>query len=99
MCQYEEGLFNESLQSIDRALELDSTDVDLMSYKANVYYEMGKPDLAIREWDKVLAFQPDFAWGYYRRGWFKDLCNDMDGAIEDLTMSIVLDPEYAYAFA
>lgn len=99
MCQYVEGLFSESLLSIDKALELDSTDIDLMTYKANIYYEMGKPDLAISEWDKVLAAQPDFAWGYYRRGWFKDLCDDREGAIEDLTMSIVLDPEYAYAFA
>ena len=75
MCQYVEGLFCESLLSIDKALELDSTDVDLMTHKANIYYEMGKPDLAISEWDKVIATQPDFAWGYYRRGWLKDLCH------------------------
>lgn len=40
MCQYVEGLFCESLLSIDKALELDSTDVDLMTHKANIYYEM-----------------------------------------------------------
>lgn len=56
MCQYEEGLFNESLQSIDRALELDSTDVDLMSYKANVYYEMASQTLLSENGTKCWHF-------------------------------------------
>jgi clan AA aspartic protease (TIGR02281 family) len=60
---------------------------------------MGKVHSAITEWDNVLADQPEYGFGYYRRGWFKELRGDMDDAIEDLSMSIVLDPEYSYAYA
>jgi clan AA aspartic protease (TIGR02281 family) len=69
-----------------------------MARKANIYYEMGDVRSAIGEWDKVLAAQPEYAFGYYRRGWFKELAGDMEGAVEDLSMSVVLEPEYSYAY-
>lgn len=98
-CYFELGRFEQALNSIDQALTTDSTNIEYLSYKANIYYEMGKPKEAITEWDHVLRLYPDFAWGYYRRGWFKELTKDYDGAIEDLSMSIVLDPEYSYAYS
>lgn len=36
--------------------------------------------------------------GYYRRGFFKDLSQQTDAAIEDYDMSIMLNPDYAYAY-
>ena len=98
-CNFELGQFEQALNSINRALLNDSTDIEYMSYKANIYYEMGKPLEAIAEWDHVLKLYPDYDWGYYRRGWFKELMGDYDGAIEDLSMSIVLDPKYSYAYS
>lgn len=97
VCCSELGDFDEALASINNALNLDSTDIDYMSYKANIYYEMDKPEMAISEWDKILVKKPDYGWGYYRRGWFKELMGDLDGAVEDLSMSVVLEPEYTYA--
>jgi len=41
---------------------------------------------------------PEYAMGYYRRGWFKELNGDFDGAVEDLTMSVTLEPEYSFAY-
>ena len=98
-CYFELGQFEQALNSIEKALINDSTDINYMSYKANIYYEMGRPQEAIAEWDHVLRLYPDYDWGYYRRGWFKELTGDYDGAIEDLSMSIVLDPEYPYAYS
>ncbi len=98
-CLSELGNFENALAELNKALNMDSTDVDYMSYKANILYEMGKPEDAISEWDKVLKQYPDYDWGYYRRGWFKELIGRLDDAIEDLSMSIVLDPEYAYAYS
>jgi clan AA aspartic protease (TIGR02281 family) len=46
----------------------------------------------------VLTAHPEYGFGYYRRGWFKELVGDMEGAIEDLSMSIVLDPDYSYSY-
>ncbi len=98
VCQYEIGDYEAALNSIDMALNIDSTDLSYMARKANIYYEMGNVKSAITEWDKVLTAQPEYGFGYYRRGWFKELAGDIDGAIEDLSMSIVLDPEASYAF-
>ena len=98
-CHYENGDFSQALENINKALNIDSTDVDNMSLKANYYYEMGEPELAVAEWNVILKKVPDYAWGYYRRGWFKELMGDNDGAIDDLSMAIVLDPEYAYSYA
>ena len=99
ICQYELGNYEDALNSINQALSLDSTDLSYKAHRANIYYEMGKIHSAITEWDNVLADQPEYGFGYYRRGWFKELRGDMDDAIEDLSMSIVLDPEYSYAYA
>lgn len=98
VCQYELGEYDLALLSIKKAINIDSTDISYLARKANIYYEMGDVKSAIAEWDNVLANQPEYAFGYYRRGWFKELAGDMDGAIEDLSMSIVLDPEYSYAY-
>ena len=99
ICCSKTGDFTGALKNIDKALEMDSTDVQYMGYKANIYYEMGNPERAISEWDKALTAKPDYAWGYYRRGWFKSLLKQNDDAIEDLSMAIVLDPDYAYSYA
>ena len=98
-CQVELGDYPEALSSIESAINMDSTDVDYLSYKANIYYEMGKPELAISEWDKVINLNPDYGWGYYRRGWFKQLIGHYEDAVEDLSMAIVLEPSYTYSYS
>jgi len=98
VCQYELGNYDLALRSINKAINIDSTEISYMARKANIFYEMGDVRSAIGEWDKVLAAQPEYAFGYYRRGWFKELAGDMEGAVEDLSMSVVLEPEYSYAY-
>jgi len=97
-CYYELGAYDEALSNINQSLNMDSTDLSNLARKANIYYEMGDAKAAIIEWDKVLAAQPEYGFGYYRRGWFKELDGDLDGAVEDLSMAIVLDPEDSYAY-
>jgi clan AA aspartic protease (TIGR02281 family) len=41
---------------------------------------------------------PESYFGYYRRGWVKDHTGDTEGAIEDYTTSIELEPRYSYAY-
>ena len=97
-CYYELGNYDKALIYINQAIELDSTKVQYIPFKANVLYEMGNPKEAIAEWDKHQVLYPEYGFGYYRRGWFKSLSGDDDGAIEDFTMSITLDPEYSYSY-
>ena len=51
MCQFELGNYDESLASINQALNIDSTEVAYQALKANILYEMGDAKSAIAEWD------------------------------------------------
>lgn len=97
-CYSKMGNFTSALEYIDNAIVLDSTDYNYVMEKANLLYESGNTKEAIAELDKYISHSPDYFGGYYRRGWFKDNSKDTDGAIEDYTMSIVLQPDYAYAY-
>lgn len=97
-CYSEMGQYEKALNSIDQALNMDSTDLVNLERKANILYEMGNAKSAIDVYTQVLTTQPEYAFGYYRRGWFKELSGDFDGAVEDLSMCVVLDPEESYAF-
>lgn len=96
-CYSQMGQYENALSSINQALNMDSTDLVNLERKANILYEMGNAKSAIDVYTQVLTTQPEYAFGYYRRGWFKELSGDFDGAIEDLSMCIVLDPEESYA--
>ena len=80
------------------AIEADSTDYDYVLEKADLLYETGKTASAVLQLTKYINHYPDFYYGYYRRGFYKDNTNDVDGAIEDYSMSIVFEPKYAYAY-
>lgn len=97
-CYSDMGDFTSALEHIDNAIALDSTDYDYVMEKADLLYESGNTKEAIVELGKYISHSPEYFGGYYRRGWFKDNSKDTDGAIEDYTMSIVLQPDYAYAY-
>ena len=97
-CHYRLGNYEEALANINQALNMDSTDVSFLAQKANIYYENGDAKAAVAEWDKVLQMQPEYGFGYYRRGWFKELSGDLEGGLEDLSMAIVLEPKEPYFY-
>lgn len=97
-CYFDMGNYDFALDYTDRAINMDSNDYDLVLLRGNILNEMGKYPEAIAELDKYVAKYPDNYFGYYQRGWFKDEANDVDGAIDDYTMSITLEPRFAYAY-
>lgn len=98
-CCYEAlGNYYSAIKHIDFAIEMDSTNYDYVLVKADLLYESGKTSDAILQLTKYINHYPDFYYGYYRRGFYRDNTNDVDGAIEDYSMSIVLEPKYAYAY-
>lgn len=97
-CHYRLGNYESALTYINQALNMDSTNVTSLAQKANIYYESGDAKAAVAEWDKVLTMQPEYGFGYYRRGWFKELAGDLEGGLEDLTMAIVLEPKESYFY-
>lgn len=96
-CYSEMGLYDMALEQIDIAMSLDSTYYGYIMAKADLLYEIGDVASAVEHLDRYVSHYPDYYGGYYRRGWYKDNSRDIDGAIEDYTMSIVLSPDFAYA--
>lgn len=96
-CYEDMGEWASAIEYMDKAISLDPKDTDYVLYKANIYYEAGQIQTAIEVMDQYIEAVPDYAGGYYRRGWFKDNIKDIDGAIEDYTTSITLDSDYPYA--
>lgn len=97
-CYSEMGLYDMALEQIDIAMSLDSTYYACIMAKADLLYEIGDVSSAVEHLDRYVSHYPDYYGGYYRRGWYKDNSRDIDGAIEDYTMSIVLSPDFAYAY-
>lgn len=97
-CYSETGDLDNALEYINMAQSQDSTDVDLISEKADILYYQGKTNEAIAEMDRYVERTPGFAGCYYRRAFYKDNANMIDDAIEDYTMAISLEPATTYAY-
>lgn len=91
------GEYDNALDYINKALELDSTRIGDMILKALIYSDMDKLQLAVSELDNVIAKNPEYAVGYRSRAWYKSLMGDKDGAVEDYSTAIALIPKLADA--
>lgn len=97
-CYSELGDYELALSNINQAMELDPNDNDYVSTKADLLYDMGRNKEAVETYDAFIKANPEFWGGYYRRGFFKDNLNDLDGAIEDYSTAIILNPSFAYSY-
>lgn len=97
-CYENIGNYSSALEYINYAIDLDSTEYDYVLTKAKFLYELGNTAEANLELTRYINHYPDFFYGYYIRGFYKDNTKDVDGAIEDYTMAIALAPQYAYAY-
>lgn len=97
-CYLDLGKNEAALDYIDRAIFMDSYDYNFVLQKSNIYNVMGRYPEAIAEIDKYVAEYPNKYGGYYHRAWIKEKAKDTDVAIEDYTMAIALEPEYAYSY-
>lgn len=97
-CYFYLGDYNAALSFVDKGLAMAANDDDLIMSKGDILNEMGRHDDAIAMLDTFIDKNPEFGYGYYRRGWYKDEKGDREGAIDDYTMAIILDPTYAYSY-
>ena len=97
-CYDELGYYELALENLSHAMELDPEDANYVGKKADLLCEMGRSEEAIAIWGDFIRMAPEYYAGYYRRGFMKDNLSDVDGAIEDYSMAIVLQPDYAYAY-
>lgn len=98
-CNYSQmGDYAAALATIDRCIQMDPDNDDLIATRADILGESGDIEGAIAEWTKYIDKTPDFFGGYYRRGFFEDNSGQTDKALEDYEMAIMLMPEYAHAY-
>lgn len=97
-CYYDLGNYTLAKEYNERCLALDSEDPSYLMLKSCLLYEEGKADDAITCLDKLIEIEPDYYGGYYKRGFVKDNLQDADGAIEDYSMAIALNPDDAYSY-
>ena len=96
-CYALKGNYRRAIRELDAALNIDSTMTDFRADRARFYYEAGDIETAFKELDAVIRVCPDNANNYYLRGWYKEIKGDLDGAVEDLSISLALDPNYTNA--
>lgn len=97
-CYENLGLYDEALKYCNQAIEADSTDTDYIYTKATQEARIGRLREANDDMSAYISKEPAQYVGYYSRGWIKIKMKDYDGAIEDYTMSITLNPNYAGSY-
>ena len=97
-CYDDLGDYDKALEYCNQAIALDSVKTNYLYEKANILDNAGRTQEAIKTMSDYIANTPDEPAGYYQRGWFKDHFGDIEGALEDYTMAITLQPHEAYAY-
>lgn len=98
-CYSEMGMYDKALQCINVAIEKDSDYLDYRTTRFLINYELDNIPDVISDLDYCISKSSrDRYWYYYRRGWYKELSGDTEGAMEDYTSGITLNPNYAYTY-
>lgn len=97
-CYDDLGDYDKALEYCNQAIALDSVKANYLYEKANILDNAGRTQEATKTMSDYIANTPDEPAGYYQRGWFKDHSGDIEGALEDYTMAITLQPNVAYAY-
>lgn len=97
-CYDDLGDYDKALEYCNQAIALDSVKTNYLYEKTNILDNAGRTQEAIKTMSDYIANTPDEPAGYYQRGWFKDHSGDIEGALEDYTMAITLQPNVAYAY-
>lgn len=97
-CYDDLGDYDKALEYCNQAIALDSVKTNYLYEKANILDNAGRTQEAIKTMSDYIANTPDEPAGYYQRGWFKDHFGDIEGALEDYTMAITLQPNVAYVY-
>lgn len=99
-CYREMGNFQTALKYSNMAVEMDSTELDYRTRRVSINYELDNIPAVLQDLDFCIKQDsPNTYWYYYRRGWYKDLSGDQEGALEDYTASITLYPSYPYIYS
>ncbi len=87
----------QAISYFDAALEITEGWEALM-WRANCYMWLSEYDIALRDYDRALALNPEDASGYYNRAFLHSHLNNHQQALDDYTHVIAIKPDYAEAY-
>lgn len=94
------GMTELALKDMNKCIEL--TEGNQAAYyhamRANIHRCAGDYEEAIKDLTVFADRFPTDAYGYYARGWCKELARDDKGAMEDYEEGIAIDEEYPYIY-
>lgn len=85
----------EAMTCLARAIELEPNDVEGRIFFARLASEIGRHELAIEQYDKILAGRPNEAPVYWRRGNARLQQGKIDAALDDFSRAILENPNFA----
>jgi clan AA aspartic protease (TIGR02281 family) len=99
-CYESMGMTELALKDMNKCIEL--TEGNQAAYyhamRANIHRCAGDYDEAIKDLTVFTDRFPTDAYGYYARGWCKELARDDKGAMEDYEEGIAIDEDYPYIY-
>lgn len=93
--------YDETIQALDKALELDSQNANSWYYKGKALYSLGRYDEALHAYNKVIELQPksgEYVDAWYNKGVTLRKLNRCDEALQAFDKVIELDPTSAKAW-
>lgn len=92
--------FDNAIVHIDKAYNLDADDMTLLIDKAEILADAFRYSDAIDVISGVIENNSDYDYGYRLRAGYKERMKDYKGAIEDMVIAVILDPNDVsyYAF-
>jgi len=82
------------IEVYDQILELNSEDIEALTYKADAVLDLDESEWALNLCDKALALNPDYAYAYYQRACAQSILGHTDSALEDLKQAVSLSTTY-----
>jgi tetratricopeptide (TPR) repeat protein len=90
--------YNASLNSLEKALNLDPKFAQAYDYKAVIYIKIGKFVRALKAANDAISCNDKFAEAYNHRGIVHLYLQNSDKALADYSAAIELNPQYATAY-
>ena len=94
---YEQKKFEDSIKKYSISLELNE-DAGAYNNRGNAYVRLGEHERAIKDYDKAIELNPDYAKAYYNRGLAYAEQQKYNEAIKDYNKAIKLNPDYAEVY-
>jgi len=96
--KYSKDDYEGAIVSFSEALKIEPNNYDVLSYRGQIYREMGRYKLSIQDLNKAIELNKNDSWAFSQRAQTYQKLNEIDSAIEDYTFAISLDPENSYTY-